>query len=744
MDDRPVPQARETPSSEPNMAQDALNIGRCYCETGRKRYHIQPNVAIPWESPGITANNAGLNQAAPPGSSSDSDDNDDDTNAVFYFEIDDPLTTIILGQMTNQNNPGAGDPGGLDAGSFLTDDDIDVVTEVDDSAASDDGVNSPPGVAPYRLNLTALSQRYNIYAVAYKNKVHIFRVRSCLSHSLPSRPDLVIEPPRTAASPIVGGYIDRNYPHQMNHLIMGELGDAEILLLACDDGDVIAYYTSHIENALLNLEAGHTLHDATVVKPFLHQNVGISAWGLAVHQKSRLIAVGTNKHEVHVFAFALTDPLYTSQDGYKPPKMPDENELFLLLRKSVTGTLTDVSQAFAVNGEFEIEASKPFSHRRERGYRIVLETGTQGSNIPNVAFGSNADGDAVEVLAIDISGNLWVLDIWSMQDVNHWFVEGLHKTHVKYMIRRNPRHRLPPAHSMPRGWGVLVLPESSFLPTNSFQDSLGLSPEEAVYVNHEYGCYIGTGKAINHVKDNSKLHPWVRSHQLHRFHEALNWRGPEPPREWYDSRLHCRSDWNPARDIMTDASSKCLPDTRPNTTKKERPQSLLADGSSVMRTYEMDIELMGGDVNNIGIMHDNVLYQKKPPRAMIPHLAFDPERLANLLHVPELSLVVAGSLCGRVVLITLTRPVNPQYSFKRGFKVEVILPKKSDEDNFLRPICPLLGVAIGPTPSAGGSMAPPNRLLGERRYRIMLHYYDHRILSYEVYRNLTTNELSVF
>jgi hypothetical protein len=137
-----------------------------------------------------------------------------------------------------------------------------------------------------------------------------------------------------------------------------------------------------------------------------------------------------------------------------------------------------------------------------------------------------------------------------------------------------------------------------------------------------------------------------------------------------------------------------------------------------MRTYETDIELMGGDLDNIGIMLDNAIYQKKPSRAVIPQVNFPPERLANLLHVPELSMVIAGSLCGRVALITLTRPTNPHYSFKRGFKVEAILPTSKDEDRRLRPICPLLGVAVGPIPSAGKD----NCLLGERRYRISTHF----------------------
>ena len=41
----------------------------------------------------------------------------------------------------------------------------------------------------------------------------------------------------------MGGFIDQTFPHSVNHIKLGNLGDFEILLMACDDGDVIAYYT---------------------------------------------------------------------------------------------------------------------------------------------------------------------------------------------------------------------------------------------------------------------------------------------------------------------------------------------------------------------------------------------------------------------------------------------------------------------------------------------------------------------
>jgi hypothetical protein len=45
--------------------------------------------------------------------------------------------------------------------------------------------------------------------------------------------------------------------HVINHLVVGNLGDKEILLCSHHDGDVIAYYTQTIENALRDTLVGN-------------------------------------------------------------------------------------------------------------------------------------------------------------------------------------------------------------------------------------------------------------------------------------------------------------------------------------------------------------------------------------------------------------------------------------------------------------------------------------------------------
>lgn len=311
----------------------------------------------------------------------------------------------------------------------------------------------------------------------------------------------------------------------------------------------------------------------------------------------------------------------------------------------------------------------------------------------------------------------------------------------------------------PRGWGILVLPESSFMateePTCGFDKSLGLPENQIRYAyNERIGLWLDISKGINYVKDNSVDHPWLRWHQTSRFVFNPQDRRQSQLDSWFDFQGVKPRPMTPTRrDTQGSPSTHLSPfgyrypelldKTLSKTSRKAKPKTILADGSSILRTYETDLELRSYDEGGVGIMFEHAIRQNRPPQTVLPNMGWSHERLSNLFHVPELSLVVAASLCGRVALVTLTRSKHEHLSFKRGFKIEAILPTKSDEDKRLRPICPLLGVAISPVYLAG----TPNKAdqpPAPRRYRIMLHYYDLRILSYELSRDSTTDVLSVF
>lgn len=56
------------------------------------------------------------------------------------------------------------------------------------------------------------------------------------------------------------------------------------------------------------------------------------------------------------------------------------------------------------------------------------------------------------------------------------------------------------------GWGVLSIPESSFLPTKNFRDTLGLDEEEARYIQWRDDRWIDISRGIQRVPNNSTVH----------------------------------------------------------------------------------------------------------------------------------------------------------------------------------------------------------------------------------------------
>ncbi|RYP56477.1 hypothetical protein DL771_011796 [Monosporascus sp. 5C6A] len=753
-----------------------LKVSRCICETGRKRHHLPRSVHIPFEvSPAVYAfghdgtddDNHNMDAAGVHGAEDENeegetedeeeeegaddeggDDGDDDGNNGATTELWLGWTEGPEGvELTNPNAAwGIMDVSDEDE---WTDDGPGPGIGVAGSNESDNDEDDQmvPQVARWRLNLTALSQVYNLYFVAYKNQIHVSRPRSCVTNTLPATPDLVLKPRPSHMSFLVGGDIDRDNPHQVNHLIVGDLGDEEILLLAYDDGDVIAYYTRHIDNALVQGEEDG-VDNTRLVQPFFHENVAKSAWGLAVHKKSRLIAVGSNMHNVTVFIFALTGDPYHHIPGADPA------ELFRNLVKDASGNLLNPSGTSWANLDEEQRAQKAAAmenvvRRRDANWRILLETNSYGNNIPNVAFTNDADGEAEKIAAVDVSGNLWLMDIWRFDKCPHVRIEQIHRSPSNAASLRRLFEDIgnPPR---PRGWGVLVLPESSFLPVEDFQELLGLPASEIRYAASErIGHWIDISRGIRHVKNNSAQHPWLRPNQAPRSMSDQDG-DPWPPSTWFDFQDRSSSRTTPATRDSRSSPSSCQPSSRRrqlgvssgNLCGKAKPKTILGDGSSILRTYETDLELRSFEEGGVGIMFEGAIRQSRRRQLVIPNLALMQERLSNLLHVPELSMVVAASMCGRVALLTLTRPKNENFTFRRGFKIEAILPTRSDEDRHLRPVCPLLGVAVSPVFLAD-KRAETDKAPAPRRYRIMLHYYDLRILSYELSRDSATDFLSV-
>lgn len=286
------------------------------------------------------------------------------------------------------------------------------------SASAMNAPNIPniPSIARWRLNLTALSQRYNLYFVAYMDLIHVSRPRSCTTNDLPSKPDLVLKPAQSIAARPIQGIIDPFRPHQMNHLIVGDFGDEEILLMAYDDGDVIGYRTREVDSEIASSKQMRRQgpRPNEHIKPFFHENVSKSAWGLAIHTKSRLIAVGSNLHCVTVFAPALSNGSADSD--------LHSREFYKTIRKPISGVVTTSPE-----GSLFDSTTTQLLRQRTVNWRIILDTTGAGDNIPNLTFSNDKEGNAEKVVAIDVQGNIWLMDIWTF-NVPFLTIPGIHRS----------------------------------------------------------------------------------------------------------------------------------------------------------------------------------------------------------------------------------------------------------------------------------------------------------------------------
>jgi len=109
----------------------------------------------------------------------------------------------------------------------------------------------------------------------------------------------VVKLPRTPAGTSLGGYIDESIPHCVNHIKVGNLGFLEVLLIACDDGDVLAYYT-HTLLEELKRQDPHVQAPLSCATPFFHEHVKSSVWGLALRMYILQLSLPSNAGNLRV------------------------------------------------------------------------------------------------------------------------------------------------------------------------------------------------------------------------------------------------------------------------------------------------------------------------------------------------------------------------------------------------------------------------------------------------------------
>ena len=240
------------------------------------------------------------------------------------------------------------------------------------------------------------------------------------------------------------GHYPNNGTRAINKLLVQLLGHEEVVAVVRDDGDVEAYYTRHIYNAIEK----RAYYDSALgilsadVRPFFHRSVGLSAWGLAIHSTARMIAVSANTHATTVFTFALTDGELDDDDD-----LPNEDEVYY----------------------YGMRGAVPPNDRRKNDVRILAHGGgTQ--NLPDIAFCNTGNDPA----------GRWLLTGDLLGQVAAWDVHSLQLNQVVNTAFS------PPIFQMPKGamdgrngvWGLLFLDPLSFRNTTTIEEALGVSPEQ--------------------------------------------------------------------------------------------------------------------------------------------------------------------------------------------------------------------------------------------------------------------------
>lgn len=191
--------------------------------------------------------------------------------------------------------------------------------------------------------------------------------------------------------------------------------------------------------------------------------------------------------------------------------------------------------------------------------------------------------------------------------------------------------------------------------------------------------------------------------------------------------------------------------------RDERNYSRVTKKYHLLRTLEKDMELRDlrprqhQGKSEIGILCPDVLtFGDFGDRTLRPFFRAA-SRLNMVVHVPELSMVVVGSPVGRVLLLTPTRLASRQAHevgfWHYGFRVDWILPRKSEEIQPKEARRPLHGLAVGPVQEDikfQHGQGKVDKTMMPLRYRLMLHYRNHDVLTYEITRDEQSDKLCIF
>lgn len=190
----------------------------------------------------------------------------------------------------------------------------------------------------------------------------------------------------------------------------------------------------------------------------------------------------------------------------------------------------------------------------------------------------------------------------------------------------------------------------------------------------------------------------------------------------------------PPREFAEKHGDEIVFDHIPHERKEaENRKFLLPDRSAILRTFNHDVQLLPPCPGSMfPTICKGVVRQRFGGLAIDNHM----DRLNMLAAIPELSLVIVGSQIGRAALFSLTK-LPDKYS-KYGpvvtCRLDLFLPLKKHENAWdPKPNMPLLGMAVAPLQTTTVDECKKGKW--PKRWRLILHYVNHSILSYELWRD---------
>ncbi|KAI5207560.1 hypothetical protein AUEXF2481DRAFT_36532 [Aureobasidium subglaciale EXF-2481] len=605
-------------------------------------------------------------------------------------------------------------------------------------------------------NVTGLSHVYNLYFVAYLGNIFVYEPQFP-SQNIEQEPVLVIETDKRPFSPkdheIYGVYANQG-TRTINRLLVQRLGTEEVVAVVRNDGDVEAYYTRHIHQAIeKRAHDKNTLGvSATDVRPFFHRTVGDSAWGLAIHSTARMIAVSANTHWTTVFTFALTDG---EPDDQEDP--PDGDDVHY----------------FAMRG------TPPPNDRRKNDVRILAHSGGK-QNLPDIAFCNTSNDPA----------GRWLLTADILGTVAAWDVHNLQLMQLVNTAMNPPLFPIPSGYMDTRNgvWGLMFLDPLSFRAADTVKEAFGISPRQVGFdlrkekdsaiwdlsrtmeqIDHVRRPFKDVGKPVK-VRNGNYADPLETSRQ------APN--GSPIPVNGSSRRVHVEREDNSSEEDSEGDDEDDLEDEddsdvdyaydsaeethvavqrRDGTiyqVEKPRPGARFRRGEGlcgdlpcpIMQLSFQDVYLYQPSLNNKAWDHFPMPSIRRLFRQEVPAIFESPKfgRISMYTQIPSLGVVIIATQKGRVAILSLTSTTTKVLDYARfdpsqlpterpriekrvyGFRVDHMLPLPSQEEAGHRPKAGIHGIAVGPV------QGTEHLEDGLKRWRLMVHYQNFAMLAYEI------------